>query len=161
MGRFLSPTDFTDIRRFLFAYSLALIFVLLLFLFDSEQVLQSVEVFLHDKTEALSVQTVLGEVTVVGLVVHSHGEITIRKDEVTQVEVTDKALGGIGIVPVAELSVEEQTVVEQATAQNTLIFRIAETLVSRRDVGTEIPFVAFHQTGETERRSLNLAYWKK
>ena len=37
-------------------------------------------------------------------------EVAVREDEVTQVEVADEALCGVGVVAIAKLSVEEQTV---------------------------------------------------
>ena len=37
-------------------------------------------------------------------------EIAVREDEVTQVEVTDETLCGIGVVTITELAIEEKAV---------------------------------------------------
>ena len=55
---------------------LFLVFVLALLL-DREEVAKSVEVFLHDETDALGVERRLGEITVVGLVVHLQGQVAV------------------------------------------------------------------------------------
>mgnify|MGYP004419949681 CR=1 FL=1 len=149
LGTFFKSRRFRRWRRFLFAYSLALIFVLLLlFLFDSEQVLQTVEVFLHDETEALCVKTVTGKVTVVCLVVHSDSQITIWENEVSHVKITDETLCGIRIVAIAKLTIEQQAVIEQLATQDTLILGIIEAFVTRRNICTEIPVVTLYDIGK-------------
>ena len=62
--------------------------------------------------------------------------------EETQVEVADEALCGVGVVAITKLSVEEQTVVEQSSAQNAFVLCIVESLVACRDVGSEVPVAA-------------------
>ena len=80
---------------------------LLLLLFDAEEIAEAVEVFLHDETEALRVQTVARKIAVVGLIVHAYGEVAAREDEVAEVEIADETLRGIRIVAITELAIEE------------------------------------------------------
>ena len=93
---------------FLFASLLlsALLFLLLQSV-DPKEVTPPVEVFLHDKTETLRVETVTGKVTVVGLIIHSDSQITIWENEVSHVKITDETLCGIRIVAIAKLTIEE------------------------------------------------------
>ena len=111
----------------LFAFFLFVSLLLFAFLFlllqsvDSKEVTPTVEVFLHDETEALCVKTVTGKVTVVCLVVHSDSQITIRENEVSHVKITDETLCGIRIVAIAKLTIEQQAVIEQLATQDTLI----------------------------------------
>lgn len=75
-------------------------------LLEIEQLADSTEVFLYNKTYALRIECVACEVSVVGLVVYMNAEIAIREDKVTQVEITNKRGGSISIVPIAKLTVE-------------------------------------------------------
>ena len=53
-------------------------------------------------------------------------------------EVADEALGiGVDIVAIAELPVEEQTVVEEPAAEQSFIFCIVEALIAWCDIGSE------------------------
>ena len=79
----------------------------LLLLFDAEEIAEAVEVFLHDETETLRVQTVARKIAVVGLIVHAYGEVAVREDEVAEVKITDETLRGIRIVAITELAIEE------------------------------------------------------
>ena len=92
----------------------------------------------------MSVQAVSGEIAVVGLVIHADGKVAVRIDEIAQVEVSDETLGGIGVVAIAKLTIEEQPVVQQPSAQDTLIFRIVESFITRRDIGSEVPVVTLY-----------------
>ena len=80
---------------------------LFLLLFDAEEIAPAVEVFLHDETETLRVQTVARKIAVVGLIVHVYGEVAVREDEVAEVKITDETLRGIRIVAITELAIEE------------------------------------------------------
>ena len=81
----------------------------------SEEILPRIEILFHNQTDALRVQTVLGEIAVVGLIVYFDGKIAAWEEQVANVEVANKAGSGIGIVAIAELSVDEQSVVEQSS----------------------------------------------
>ena len=59
----------------------------------------------------MRIQAVSREVSVVCLIIYSKREVAIREDEVSQVEVTDETLGGVGVVTITELTIEYQTVV--------------------------------------------------
>lgn len=83
------------------------LFLFLLLLFDAEEIAEAVEVFLHDETETLCVQTVARKIAVVGLIVHAYGEVAVREDEVAEVKITDETLRGIRIVAITELAIEE------------------------------------------------------
>ena len=61
----------------------------------------------------MGVQAVSGEIAVVGLVIHADGKVAVRIDEIAQVEVSDETLGGIGVIAIAKLTIEEQPVVQQ------------------------------------------------
>ena len=128
---------------FLAFFLVFILFFLVLTLFlNTQQVAKIEEVFLHDETHTLGVQTVACEVAVVGLIVDVNREVAVREDEVTQVEVADEALCGVGVVAITKLSVEEQTVVEQSSAQDALVLCIVESFVACRDVGSEVPVAA-------------------
>ena len=62
---------------------------LLLFLY-SEEVGQGSEVFLNDESHTLGGKAIASEVAVVGLVIHSHGEVAVREEQVADVEVADE-----------------------------------------------------------------------
>ena len=113
-------------------------------LLDSEKIAPAIEILFHDQTETLRVEAVSGEIAVVGLIIHAYGEIAVREDEITEIEVADETLRGIRIVAIAKLTVEEQTVVEQPSAQDSFVLCIVEAFIARRDVGTEIPVVALY-----------------
>ena len=114
----------------------------------SEEIAEAIEVFLQNKTYSLRVKTVAGEISVVGLIVHAHGKIAVREQQIAQVEVADEARRGIGIITIAELSVEEQSVVEQSAAQYALILCVIPSLVARRDVGSEVPIRVIDNTAQ-------------
>ena len=92
---------------FLFASLLLSALLFLLQSVDPKEVTPPVEVFLHDKTETLRVETVTGKVTVVCLIIHSDSQISIREDEVSHIKISDETLGGIRIVAIAKLTIEE------------------------------------------------------
>ena len=111
--------------------------------------MKTIEVFLDDKADALGVQTGSGEVAVVGLVVDLQGKVAIVGEQVAYVEVADergRLLGGV--VAVAELSVDEQTMVEHLPAHGALVLGVAPPLVASRDVGTEVPVVGLQHLRE-------------
>lgn len=128
---------------------LAPAFLLHLFLLlDSEEFAPAVEILFHNQTETLSVEAVSGEIAVVGLIIHAYGEITVREDEITEIEVADKTLCGIRIVAIAKLTIEQQAVIEQLATQDTLILGIIEAFVTRRNICTEIPVVTLYDIGK-------------
>ena len=98
--------------------------------FNSEQVAQAVEVFLKDEAESLSIEAVSCKIPVVRLVVYSDGKVAVWQQQVSDVEVANKTRCGIGVVPVAELSVYEQPVVEQSSAEQSLVFCVVPSLVA-------------------------------
>ena len=103
-----------------------------LLLLPPKQCSKGVEVVFQDETETLGVERVLGEIAVVGLVINPHGKVAVREEEIAKVEVADELLiGGGGIVAVAKLTIEEQTVVEHRTVEHTFVLRIVETFVTR------------------------------
>ena len=114
-----------------------------------EDVAQVVEVFLQDQSYALRGQRVAGEIAVVGLVVDAEGDVAAREEEVTDVEVADEgAFVFRHVVAVAELSVEEEAIVEHASGEHPLVFGVVEALVAGGDVGSEVPVVVFHDVGQ-------------
>ena len=88
-------------------HTLFSLFLFLLLLFDAEEIAKTIEIFLHDETEALRVQTVARKIAVGGLIVHAYGEVAVREDEVAEVEIADETLRGIRIVAITELAIEE------------------------------------------------------
>ena len=121
------------------------LFVTLLFLFSpKEQVGEPCEVFLHDDSKSLCVQTVAREVAVVCLVVYIDSKIAVREQQIFQVEVADEAGCGIRVVAVAELSVEEQSVVEHTSRQQSFVFGIVESFRTGGDVSPEVPVAAVY-----------------
>ena len=121
MYKFVHNLNWTHIRRLLSEnkkrvshlvmthplFGFLFLFLLLLLLFDAEEIAEAVEVFLHDETETLRVQTVARKIAVVGLIVHAYGEVAVREDEVAEVKITDETLRGIRIVAITELAIEE------------------------------------------------------
>ena len=105
----------------------------------SEQVAEAVEVFLKNEAESLCVEAVSCKIPVVRLVVYSHGDVAVGHQQVSDVEVANEARCGVGVVPVAELTVYEQPVVEQPSAEQSLVFCVVPSLVARRDICSEVP----------------------
>lgn len=89
------------------------------------------EVGLHYKAQSLRVEAVACEVAVVRLVVDVDSQVAVREQQVLHVEVADEVVGCVRVVAIAELSVEEQAVVEQFARQNTLILSVVETVGAR------------------------------
>ena len=88
----------------------------LLFLDDAEEVAPTIEVFFQNESHALGVKAVAGKIAVVGLVVDTHRKVAVGEYEVAKVKVADETGGGIGIVAVPELAIDQQPVVEQPPA---------------------------------------------
>ena len=121
-------------------------FRLSLFLFLLlEQVLPAVEFLFNDKPYTLCVQAVAGEISVIGLVVHANGKVSIRRKQVFGLEIANEAGGGCRVVPIAELAVDQQSVVEEATGKQSLILGIVPPLVARGYVGAKIPIVILRE----------------
>ena len=99
-------------------------------LLQVEEVAQIAEILLHEQADTLGVERVAGEVSVVGLVVYLDGEVSVWQKQVANVEVADERTGGIRVVAIAELAIDEQPVVEQSTAQKSFIFSVVEALVA-------------------------------
>ena len=89
------------------------------------------EVGLHDNAQSLRVEAVACEVAVVRLVVDVDGQVAVREQQVLHVEVADEVVGCVRVVAIAELSVEEQAVVEQFARQNSLILSVVKTVGAR------------------------------
>ena len=78
----------------------------------SEELFPSVEVFFHDDTDTLCVESIACEVSFVGLVIDFDGNVAIVCKQVPDVEVADECGGSVRIVAVAKLSVDGEAVVE-------------------------------------------------
>ena len=89
----------------------------------------------------MGIERVAGEITVVGLVVDAHAKVAIRHDEIANVEVADKRCGGIDIVAIAKLAIDEQAVVEHPTTEEALILGVVPPLVARGDISAKVPVV--------------------
>ncbi len=122
--------------------------VLLLSPPEGEELAQAAEVLFQDEAHALGIERVAREIAVVGLVVDVHAEVAVGENEIAQVEVSDKRRGGVGVVAIAKLPVEDESVVEQVATEESLILGIVEALVASRDVGTEVPVVALHHASQ-------------
>ena len=115
----------------------------------SKEVADPVEVLFHDKTDALGVHARLGEVAVVGLVVHLEGEIAVGVKQILHIEVADERRGGLrGVVAIAELSVEQEPVVEHAAVDDALVLGVVPAFVAGGDIGAEIPVLILDQCAE-------------
>jgi hypothetical protein len=55
-------------------------FGFLILLFDVKKVVPSVEILLHDETDALRVEAGTGEVSVVGLIVDFQGKVSVGEE---------------------------------------------------------------------------------
>ena len=117
----------------------------LLFLFPLEQLLEVGKVFLHNNAEPLCVQRVAREVAVVGTVVEVQCHIAVRHEEILDVEIADECrrVGG-NVVAIAELAVDEQAVVEQASRKYAFVLGIAETIVACGYVCAKVPVVVVY-----------------
>ena len=117
----------------------------ILFLRFPKQFTESGEVLFDNQAHSLRIERIAGEVAVVVLIVEPYGQVAIGSEEIADVEIADKrGIVGRGIVAIAKLTVDEQAVIEQSAVEQPLIFGIAETLVARRNVGSEAPIVALH-----------------
>ena len=87
----------------------------------------------------MGVETIAGEIAVVGFVVDLDGKVSVGVDEVSQVKVAHEARSSIGVVAVSELSVYEETVVEQSSAEHTFIFCIVPSLIACGYVCAKVP----------------------
>ena len=116
-------------KAFVGAYSLLfLLFFSLFAALPEEQVRHTCEVGLHDEAQSLRVEAVASEVAVVCLVVDIDGEVAVREQQILHVEVADEVVRRIRVVAVAELSVQEQSVVEQFARQDTLILSVVKSV---------------------------------
>ena len=73
----------------------------------THQFAPTVEVFFHNQTHALCVEAVFDEIAVVGLVVNFQCEVAVGIEQITDVEVADETRGGVGVVTVAELTIDQ------------------------------------------------------
>ena len=105
----------------------------------AKEISPAVEVFFKDQSDALSVETVSSEISVVGLIVHLDGHASAGEEQVADVEIADETGCSIGIVAIAELTIDEQTVVEQTPAEGSFILGVVPSLVACRDVGSKVP----------------------
>ena len=48
--------------------------------FSSKQVFQVVKVFFKNQSDSLSIQTIVSEVAIIGLIIHAYSEVTIREE---------------------------------------------------------------------------------
>ena len=79
----------------------------------------------------MCVEARLREVAVVGLVIHLQCQVAIGVEQVLQVEVADERRVGLcHVVPIAELSVEQQSVIEHTSVHDALIFGIVPAFVA-------------------------------
>ena len=60
----------------------------------------------------MRVERVAREIAVVGLVIDLDGEVSAGSEQVLQVDIADERGGGVGVVAIAKLAVDEQSVVE-------------------------------------------------
>ena len=116
---------------------MSLLFLLFFSLFAAlpeEQVRHTCEVGLHDEAQSLRVEAVASEVAVVCLVVDIDGEAAVREQQILHVEVADEVVGCVRVVAIAELSVQEQAVVEQFSREYTFVLSVVEAIGARRYV---------------------------
>mgnify|MGYP003312484172 CR=1 FL=1 len=106
-------------------------------------IFQTAEVPLQHNANALRRQGRLGEIAVVGLTVGFQAHIAILREEILDIEVADEVGGGgqRGFVTIAELPVEQQAVVEQASAEQGFHLHIVPPLVTRCQIGAQAPVV--------------------
>ena len=78
---------------------------------------QTLELALEDQTDALCVERSLGEIAVVGLVVALYADVVGK--EISDVEVADEVGGIHRVLAIAEVSVDEQAVVEETSFEDT------------------------------------------
>lgn len=101
------------------------------------------KLLLEDDAYALSVERVASEISVVCLVIYLQGDCATLGEQILEREIAYETLRVVlDIVAIAELSVEEQTVVEESTTEQTFVLGIAEALVAWGYVGSEGESVA-------------------
>ena len=79
------------------------------------------------------------KVSVIGLIIHLDGQIATRQEQISDVEITDESGRGVWIVPVTKLPVDEQTIVQQSSTEQSFILGVIESFSTRGDVGSKIP----------------------
>ena len=97
----------------------------------AEKFAPGIEILLHHEADALCVQTAACEVAVVGLVIHLHGEVSVWQKQIAYVEVSNERCRCIGVVAITELAINQQSVVQQSTRQQALIFCVVPTFIAR------------------------------
>ena len=136
-------------KAFVGAYGiLFLLFFSLLAALPEEQVRHTCEVGLHDEAQSLRVEAVASEVSVVCLVVDIDGEVAVREQQILHVEVADEVVGCVRVVAIAELSVQEQAVVEQFSREYAFVLGVVEAFGARRYVCTEVPVVVVYDAAQ-------------
>ena len=124
------------------------LFFLFLFLLP-KQVEDIAEVLFHDEADTLGVETGLGKIAVVGLIINLDGKVAVGKEEVANVEVADEVgVGGVDIIAITKLSVDQKAVVEKASVHRAFIFGVVPSLIACGDVGAEIPVVVLDDSVE-------------
>ena len=98
--------------------------------------------------DALSGEGSLGEIAVVGLAVGLQTEVARRREQPLDVEVADEVGVGNGCVAIAEGAVDEEAVVEQASAEHAFDVDLVPALVTRRQVSAEVPVAIADGVGE-------------
>ena len=76
---------------------------------------------------------------------YPEGEIAVGHQEIADVEIANEVgVGGVDIVAIAKLSVDEQAVVEKAPVDGALVFGIVPALIAGGDVGSKVPVVVLY-----------------
>ena len=113
-----------------------------------EEFLPVTEVPLEEQADALCGEGGLGEVAVVGLVVALQADVAGGGEEPLDVEVAHEVGVGELVVAVAEVAVDEEAVVQEASGEHALDFHVRPALVARAEVGAEVPLAAVDDVGE-------------
>ena len=100
-----------------------------------------VEVVAQQYTDALCGECCSREIAVVGLIICFKAYITAFVQYPLYVEVSDEAVIGNRVVAVAEITVDEQSVIEQSSAEHTFDLHTVPSLLACCKVAREVPVV--------------------
>ena len=108
-----------------------------------------VEIFLENNTDTLRSQIRTGIVTVVRFIVGFQPDFSGASNQPFGFEVTHKVRIGHRIIPITEVSIDEQTVIQQLTGQHAFELHIGPSLFAGTEISSYIPIIIIDNLGQS------------